>query len=387
MVFVEDLEDLVVIRDAQHRSVEVLGGALPSLESFTGLSVMPREAVLSLVATHAAEAGNVYNFRDCMCPSVPYTYFLENLEKQLYCSPSDAQESRLTGNQTPRSWFSITLTLTVLMLKLYKSLVSAAQDVAETLGGDVKQTESELLQKLLSRSGNSESTGQEETTAKPAMNLSDLIAGMKVDHSPKETALPSEGRAQQVRRILSRHGAASQQRGARLQGEERELSDGRVNLFDSPPMGILKPINKSQPQNGEVPVLKTWQRLQERELKMAVTHPPSNIYEEMIQWTDQGKLWKFPINNEQGLEEEAKVFFAEHVFLERHLEGWCPPRGPVRHFMELVCVGLSKNPYITVKDKLEHIEWYRHYLEDKKVLLAEAGAITEDSSSLQSSAQ
>lgn len=44
----------------------------------------------------------------------------------------------------------------------------------------------------------------------------------------------------------------------------------------------------------------TWQTLHERELRLAVTHPPTNYFQEMILWTEQGKLWKFPIDNEQG---------------------------------------------------------------------------------------
>lgn len=28
--------------------------------------------------------------------------------------------------------------------------------------------------------------------------------------------------------------------------------------------------------------------------------PPINAFQEMIQWTKQGKMWKFPIDNEQG---------------------------------------------------------------------------------------
>lgn len=83
-------------------------------------------------------------------------------------------------------------------------------------------------------------------------------------------------------------------------------------------------------------------------------------------------------NISTGLEEESKVYFTEHVFLEEHLEPWCPPKGPIRHFMELVCVGLSKNPYLTVQDKKEHIEWYRNYFEEKKALLQEVGAYPPD---------
>lgn len=79
-----------------------------------------------------------------------------------------------------------------------------------------------------------------------------------------------------------------------------------------------------------------------------------------------------------GMEEEQNVYFAEHVFLEKHLESWCPTKGPIRHFMELVCVGLSKNPYMSVQHKKEHIEWFQNYFNDKKQLLKEIGALPVD---------
>nr|CAG4651765.1 EOG090X04UC [Triops cancriformis] len=126
----------------------------------------------------------------------------------------------------------------------------------------------------------------------------------------------------------------------------------------------------------------TFDALAKRELQLMTTHPPRNGFEEMIQWTEQEKVWRFPINNEQGLEEEAKVGFHEHVFLEHHLQGWCPRRGPIRHFMELVCTGLSKNPYITVEQKKEHIMWFRDYFQGKREILTEIGAL-EDKISLQ----
>ena len=34
--------------------------------------------------------------------------------------------------------------------------------------------------------------------------------------------------------------------------------------------------------------------------------------------------------------------------------------GPVRKFMQLVISGLSKSPYFTVKEKREHIQWYKN---------------------------
>lgn len=46
--------------------------------------------------------------------------------------------------------------------------------------------------------------------------------------------------------------------------------------------------------------LKMWSDLEEYELKIAASHPPRNYFEKMIQWTNQGKIWKFPIDNDQG---------------------------------------------------------------------------------------
>lgn len=120
-------------------------------------------------------------------------------------------------------------------------------------------------------------------------------------------------------------------------------------MFDNEPLKIFndeyreKVLNKSKDQL----VLEAYSAIQKRELEKLVTHSPRNIYEEMIKWTNEGKLWHFPIDNEWKWDWEANVEFTEHILLEQHLEPWCPTGGPIRHFMELVCVGLGKNPYIS----------------------------------------
>ena len=72
-----------------------------------------------------------------------------------------------------------------------------------------------------------------------------------------------------------------------------------------------------------------------------------------------------------GMEEEAKVGFHQHVFLEDQIADF-PRRGPIRHFMELVLVGLSRNPYLTVQQKHEHIDWFRQYFKEKQDVLQDA---------------
>jgi len=158
----------------------------------------------------------------------------------------------------------------------------------------------------------------------------------------------------------------------------------RESLSAGEPLGIFRNVQFVEPTDAAE--LVTWEKLQTREIRLAVTQAPANGFQQMIRWTRQGKLWHFPINNEQGLEEEAQVGFHEHVFLEHHLEPWCPKRGPIRNFMELVCIGLSKNPYLSVAQKKEHIEWYRRYFDDKRSILVETGALAEAASSTQQSA-
>ena len=72
---------------------------------------------------------------------------------------------------------------------------------------------------------------------------------------------------------------------------------------------------------------------------------------------------------------ERDVPFEEHVFLDEHLEPWCPKAGPVRDFMELVILGLSQNPFMTVEYKRRTINWYKDYFESKQPLLENLGAV------------
>ncbi|VDK21016.1 unnamed protein product [Anisakis simplex] len=77
---------------------------------------------------------------------------------------------------------------------------------------------------------------------------------------------------------------------------------------------------------------------------------PKNGFEEMIELTKKGKMWPYPINNEYLL---VGIDVWRTKLADYHL----PRTGPIAHFMELVCVGLSKNPYMTAEKKKSHLEW------------------------------
>ncbi|CAB3403274.1 unnamed protein product [Caenorhabditis bovis] len=94
---------------------------------------------------------------------------------------------------------------------------------------------------------------------------------------------------------------------------------------------------------------------------------PTNSFEEQIEWTAKGKQWEYPIDNEFKLGDEENVSFIDHVFLERHLPSLgIPKKGPIAHFMHLVCVGLSKNPYMTAAKKRDHLQWFADYFNEEK---------------------
>lgn len=247
---------------------------------------------------------------------------------------------------------------------LGEKLADAAASVAKSMGGDAKKTESELLNLL--RIYNNEGSDASEKTSKSSARLGDLLSGMKIDRSqPPQIALgfKQADRAERVRDMLDQRSGLDQ----RTNRRPNKAMDNYmpINLFSSEPLGVFK--NPKANVNGVV--LSTWDRLYKKSLKTAVTHPPKDIYEQMVLWTEQGKMWTFPIDNEQGMNEEHNIFFAEHVFLEPLIDEWCPTKGPIRHFMELVCVGLSKNPFLSVEEKKDHINWFRQYFYEKNQLL------------------
>ena len=89
-----------------------------------------------------------------------------------------------------------------------------------------------------------------------------------------------------------------------------------------------------------------------KQLASVNSQPFQNGFEEMIQWRHEGKLWEFPVNNEADFDEDDSGFH-EYIFLDKYLENF-PKQEPVLHFMEMVTCGLSKNPYLSVKQKVNH---------------------------------
>lgn len=238
---------------------------------------------------------------------------------------------------------------------LAPELVAAASAAASSLPNP-SQAESELLQQLRQHE-----TITEKQKKGDGNNIGVIIAEMKIGKKPNRSARP----ANQIRYDDDGQGYAHE-RG--ITGELDSVRKRR-NLFTAKRLNIFSPSEVTAEPTEARPTL--WDMDFANQLSTVTNQMPRNGFEEMIQWTQQGKMWQYPVDNEAGLDEEASVPFHEHIFLEKHLEEGFPRQGPIRHFMELVVTGLSKNPHLTVQQKKEHINWFRDYFSQKEEVLKE----------------
>lgn len=238
--------------------------------------------------------------------------------------------------------------------------MAAATAVADSLPFDKQTTKSELLRQL--RQHEEDSKAQKDGE-KPKISFSNIISDMKVARS--STARASTRPVHQIQFDEGADDFVDREETADLRKRFRKniFKGKRLNIFE------LKPVTEEAPETEAAPSL--WDVEFAKQLAAVTEQPFQNGFEEMIQWTKEGKLWEFPINNEAGFDDDGSEFH-EHIFLDKYLEGF-PKQGPIRHFMELVTCGLSKNPYLSVKQKVEHIEWFRNYFNEKQDILKESG--------------
>ncbi|XP_043854887.1 28S ribosomal protein S31, mitochondrial [Dromiciops gliroides] len=236
---------------------------------------------------------------------------------------------------------------------LSPELVAAATAVADSLPFD-KSVKSELLSQLRKHEEDFRTHQGKETS-----KISDIISDMKIAKSSTS-------------RIYARpdHQIQFDEGHGFLPLELSNLNSRKRNgLFEGKRLNIFPVVETAPKEASETETSPTlWDVEFAKQLAKVNQQLPQNAFEEMIQWTKEGKLWTFPINNEAGVDDGAD--FHEHIFLDKYLEDF-PKQGPIRHFMELVTCGLSKNPFLTVKEKVEHIDWFRNYFREKKNILEE----------------
>ncbi|OQV23474.1 putative 28S ribosomal protein S31, mitochondrial [Hypsibius exemplaris] len=272
--------------------------------------------------------------------------------------------------------------------RVHPQLLAAVDEVAEALSPavDSSKTKSELVGILVEHA-----TRTAEARNRAPGALSNLLAGMKIDRTRSKPdagspAPPSFGfsmdqafdMAQQPMRAMMEPYLHDQEKllggkqhwGDRPPRQEKSsFQPERVNIFGEEPLGVFTNIPALMASKPKVE-LKTWDALEKEELHKLLQQPPKNAFEEMARWTKQGKLWRFPINNEQDFFREENVDFTEHIFLE-HLIADFPQKGPIKQFMDVVLYALSCNPYISVAEKHDHVDWFREWFKEKRSVLTE----------------
>lgn len=239
---------------------------------------------------------------------------------------------------------------------LSPELVAAASAVADSLPFDKQTTKSELLRQL--QQHEEESRAQKDVE-KRRVSFTHIISNMKIAKSASGRV---NGRPQhQIQFDEGMDSPLDQEKPTDLRRRKSLFKGKRLSIFDAKAFAGEAPEPEAPPSLWEIEFAKQLATVNEQ--------PFANGFEEMIQWTKEGKLWEFPVNNEAGLDDDGSEFH-EHIFLDKYLEDF-PKQGPIRVFMELVTCGLSKNPYLSVKQKVEHIEWFRNYFNEKRDILKE----------------
>ncbi|XP_010285666.1 PREDICTED: 28S ribosomal protein S31, mitochondrial, partial [Phaethon lepturus] len=170
---------------------------------------------------------------------------------------------------------------------LNPELMEAASAVASSLPLNKKQTVSELLAQL---------RRHEETTDKQkkggTVNIRNVIS---------EMAVKRQSPAQRSVRISNRISLELDEDGQRTKPERfspqsfdstRSLKVGRrLNIF-------TKASTETENALKTVSSPTIWDLEFAKEIAAITAQPPRNGFEEMIQWTKEGILWEFPIDNE-----------------------------------------------------------------------------------------
>ncbi|KAL7673568.1 hypothetical protein ACOME3_008422 [Neoechinorhynchus agilis] len=148
-------------------------------------------------------------------------------------------------------------------------------------------------------------------------------------------------------------------------------------LSEAPPLGIfssqvMAEISDTKLEHSS-PVWKAFYEMEMEQL-MQKSQPPRSWFDHCARMTKQGRLWEFPINNEQDLdaeeEAESRVPFEEHSLIQPPEDNHPAIQNPiVQEFFELATVGLSKNHTLTAAEKQEHLRWFVKYFKDNQYLL------------------
>ena len=195
-------------------------------------------------------------------------------------------------------------------LVISESLVVATKNVAKSKSRKIKdgdtrekvknEVETALTRKLKSIGSETKDARQKSEVKGDAVSM-DILSTLKMVKEPevsqakniKPPTLSDEQAAFLKERNRKRFEARNKQ-----MAQEYEP----INLFEAEkPLGIFQ---ASQSEDTACETLKTWLAISNREMGILTTQSPRNLIEDMASMTEKGILWHFPINNEQGIDED-----------------------------------------------------------------------------------
>ena len=195
--------------------------------------------------------------------------------------------------------------------ELDDDLVNATKDVA-SLSKRTMKTESDLLRRL--KKVTKETNVAKEENEVSGETLGSIFGSIKVERPLSKTKKEQYEKTKEAgeRQNLTMEQLAFLQKRAKLRRANNAAKQPppSVDLRGGNCLGIFtEPLSEaaadSAPAGG---LLTKWRACQERELLLLSTPPPRNAIEEMIVQTNQGKLWHFPVNNEQGDHSISNIF-------------------------------------------------------------------------------
>ncbi|NXV79791.1 RT31 protein, partial [Atlantisia rogersi] len=203
-------------------------------------------------------------------------------------------------------FFSITISVVSLRGKpLDPELVEAASAVASSLPHNKRRTESELLAQL---------RRHEETTDKQRKGST-----FNIRHVISEMAVKRQSPAQRGVRMSNLISLELDEDGQRIKRDrlsdqsfesKRSLKVGkRLNIF-------TKASTETENALEAVSSPTIWDVEFAKQIAAVTAQPPRNGFEEMIQWTKEGILWEFPIDNEAGMCPLNFYYLSVFIFFE-----------------------------------------------------------------------
>ena len=180
-------------------------------------------------------------------------------------------------------------------------------DKTEVLKSSMKN---DLTRQLKAMRKETKAARDESEVSGTSENMEQLFGNLKV---LKETKRPTNTSIVEVELTPEQKRFLQQRRELRLsQKLKREAEDHKpIDLFNQE-----QPLNIFKLGQGSSQVkLNTWKIAADRELRILRTQPPRNLIEDMVAMTEKGILWHFPIDNEQGINEN-EVFRKEFNLAE-----------------------------------------------------------------------